>query len=83
MRKAGEMQLGSNCSGCKAAKYCSKLCQAAAWKTGHRDVCTYAVDDQGQQQKHKPTAQVTELAGFSEGCGRGGHAGLFLGSEMQ
>jgi hypothetical protein len=39
MDKAGEMLLGSSCSGCKAARYCSKACQAAAWKLGHSKVC--------------------------------------------
>jgi hypothetical protein len=39
MDKVGEMLLGSSCSGCKAARYCSKACQGAAWKMGHRKVC--------------------------------------------
>jgi hypothetical protein len=39
MDRAGEMLLGSSCSGCKAARYCSKACQAAAWKLGHSKVC--------------------------------------------
>jgi hypothetical protein len=39
MAKVGEMLLGSSCSGCKAARYCSKACQGAAWKMGHSQVC--------------------------------------------
>jgi hypothetical protein len=39
MGKVGEMLLGSICSGCKAARYCSKACQGAAWKMGHSKVC--------------------------------------------
>jgi hypothetical protein len=39
MAKVGEMLLGSSCSGCKAARYCSKACQGAAWKMGHSKVC--------------------------------------------
>ena len=39
MGKVGEMLLGSSCSGCKAARYCSKACQGAAWKMGHSKVC--------------------------------------------
>jgi hypothetical protein len=42
MAKVGEMLLGSSCklcSGCKAARYCSKACQDAAWKQGHNKVC--------------------------------------------
>jgi hypothetical protein len=39
MAKVGEMLLGSSCSGCKAARYCSKACQTAAWKMGHSKVC--------------------------------------------
>jgi hypothetical protein len=42
MDKVGEMLLGSSCKlcmACKAAKYCSKACQGAAWKTGHSKVC--------------------------------------------
>jgi hypothetical protein len=39
MAKVGEMLLGSSCSGCKAARYCSKACQDMAWKMGHSKVC--------------------------------------------
>ena len=39
MAKVGEMLLGSSCSGCKAARYCSKACQGTAWKMGHSKVC--------------------------------------------
>jgi hypothetical protein len=27
------------CMGCKSARYCSRACQIAHWKAGHRDVC--------------------------------------------
>jgi hypothetical protein len=39
MAKVGEMLLGSSCSGCRLARYCSKTCQGAAWKMGHSKVC--------------------------------------------
>ena len=39
MAKVGEMLLGSSCSGCKAARYCGKVCQGTAWKMGHSKVC--------------------------------------------
>lgn len=28
------------CSKCRGASYCDKTCQKAAWKAGHRDVCS-------------------------------------------
>jgi hypothetical protein len=39
MGKLGELQLGQGCSSCKAAKYCSRECQTAHWKMGHKSVC--------------------------------------------
>ena len=27
------------CSGCKKAKYCSKECRRAGWKSGHKKMC--------------------------------------------
>jgi hypothetical protein len=39
MSKVSELQLGSSCSGCRAATYCSKECQGAHWKMGHKEVC--------------------------------------------
>lgn len=39
MAKVSEMRLGSLCKGCGVAKYCSKECQAVAWKMGHNKVC--------------------------------------------
>ena len=30
---------GKVCGGCKAARYCSKRCQKAAWKGGHKAKC--------------------------------------------
>jgi hypothetical protein len=27
------------CGACKVARYCSKRCQMAAWKSGHREAC--------------------------------------------
>lgn len=29
----------SHCARCKKVHYCSKECQVADWKKGHRDVC--------------------------------------------
>jgi hypothetical protein len=37
MGRLGETWQG--CSGCKAAVYCSRECQTAHWKTGHKGVC--------------------------------------------
>ena len=28
-----------SCAQCRAAKYCSKACQAAAWMRGHKEHC--------------------------------------------
>ncbi|KAF6256113.1 hypothetical protein COO60DRAFT_1531023 [Scenedesmus sp. NREL 46B-D3] len=39
MAKLGELALGQRCSGCRAARYCSRDCQAAHWRAGHRGVC--------------------------------------------
>jgi len=39
----------------------------------NRNVRTHAVNDQREQQKHEPIAQVTELAGLCNLGGAGGH----------
>ena len=45
------------CSGCKARIFCSKECQKAAWKGGHKGECTKLAELQArlneQQQKQK------------------------------
>ena len=33
------MGTSSRCSGCRAAAYCSRRCQVAHWKQGHKEVC--------------------------------------------
>lgn len=38
-RDAGKMEY---CSKCKAVRYCSRACQAADWKVGHKRVCVAA-----------------------------------------
>ena len=35
----GKMGAMKCCSQCKCAYYCSRKCQAAAWKSGHKATC--------------------------------------------
>ncbi|KAJ7059155.1 hypothetical protein C8F01DRAFT_1232236 [Mycena amicta] len=34
------------CGTCQAAYYCTKACQKADWKAGHRDICSPSVDSE-------------------------------------
>ena len=36
------------CSQCKAVRYCSKECQAKAWKEGHKRNCWKMLDEMGK-----------------------------------
>ena len=53
-----------------AAEQCLQLGRI---NTRNRNVCAHAVNDQREQQKHEPIAQVTELAGLCNLGGAGGH----------
>jgi hypothetical protein len=48
------------CSRCKLVAYCSKACQVAHWKNGHRQACVLVEDRKPPQQKQsKNETQVT------------------------
>jgi hypothetical protein len=50
------------CAACKTAQYCSKACQATAWKHGHKKECASLKDqrktDKKQQKKDCETKQA-------------------------
>jgi len=48
------------CSLCKVALYCSKECQVAAWKSGHKRECQQAKTDRKTKKKEQKQAAKAE-----------------------
>lgn len=46
------------CTGCKAALYCSRTCQVAAWKAGHKKECQQAKEERKEQKKEKKVLEA-------------------------
>ncbi|KAA1473183.1 hypothetical protein DENSPDRAFT_822468 [Dentipellis sp. KUC8613] len=45
-RKQGQKETFRNCSACHVTRYCSKECQVAGWKSGHREECKLKKEEQ-------------------------------------
>ena len=61
------LQKPLQCSRCKKAQYCSKDCQVAAWKSGHKRECVAACGGGGVQnsQGSNTSAQSYDWVGVA------------------